>query len=126
MMIRLASLALIAAIVGTLLGEFGFRSKKLFALLSFVIIISGVIEPLSDTITRISSLSELYGVGEGAKCIVKTVGAGYLFGFVSDVCAELGETGIQKAVSLAGRIEMFLIAFPFYEKAIRLGIELLE
>ena len=40
------------------------------------------------------------------------------------VCTELGEAGIAKAFSLCSRIEMLVIALPYFMELWRIGAEL--
>ena len=54
------------------------------------------------------------------------MGLGYVFGFTSEICSELGEGVIASAVTAAGRVQIFLVAYPYFEKIIKLGVELLE
>lgn len=123
---RVCALALIAVILLSLLGELGFKSKRLFATLCTVILLSALIQPLSDLLSRLGLLSESAGISEAAACALKAVGLGYIFGFTSDVCLSLGESGIASAVQLIGRVQIFLVAWPFFEKIIDLGSELLK
>lgn len=123
---RVCALALIAVILLSLLGELGFKSRKLFAALCTVIVLSFLTEPLAELLSRLGALSETAGITEAASCALKAVGLGYIFGFTSDVCLSLGEGGIASAVQLVGRVQIFLVAWPFFEKAIALGTELLR
>ena len=54
------------------------------------------------------------------------LGVGYVFGIVSDICEEMGERGISSAVINAGRIEIFLLIFPYFKKILEMGIGLLR
>ena len=123
---RIAAFALICAVLGALLDGLGFKSRRLFSVLSFVLLIGAVAQPLSKIFGGILSFSNAAGIGEGAEAAVKAVGLGYLFGFVSDVCTSLGESGIASAVIIVGRVEIFLVAYPFFEGIMNLGMELLK
>ena len=126
MIMRISAIALLTAIVGVCLSELGFRSKGLFSLLTLVIIFSSISGRVEDIISRMLELSSLSGVGDAVECIVKTVGAGYLFTFCSEVCQQLGEATLARAVTFAGRVEILIIAFPFFEKSIKLCLELIQ
>lgn len=123
---RVCALALLAAIFGAMLQEFGFRSKRLFITFCLLLLLSAASEPLNKIFEGISSLSALAGVSEAAKCALKAVGLGYVFGITSDICRELGETGIASAVTVVGRLEIFLVVFPYFEETVKLGVELLK
>ena len=122
---RVCALALIAVILLALLGEMGVKSRRLFATLCIILILSLLIAPLSDLISRLGLISETAGISEAASCALKAVGLGYIFGFTSDVCLSLGENGIASALQLVGRVQIFLVSWPFFEKMIQLGGELL-
>ena len=122
---RIAAFALICAVLGALLDGLGFKSRRLFSVLSFVLLIGAVAQPLSKIFGGILSFSSAAGIGEGAEAAVKAVGLGYLFGFTSEICQALGESTLASAVSIVGKIEIFLVAYPFFEGIMKLGAELL-
>ncbi len=126
MIARICCAALLVAILSALLSELGFRQKRLFVVLSLVLVISMLVEGIADLFSSALSLADSAGLTDAAKCAVKAVGLGYVFGFTADVCEELGERGIANAVTVGARIEIFLIALPYFEKTMRLGIELLK
>lgn len=55
---------------------------------------------------------------------IKAVGIGYTSGIVADVCRELGEGGIAKAVTSASKIEIVLVALPHLYEISELAIGL--
>ena len=61
-----------------------------------------------------------------AECALKIVGAGYLFGICSDIAAELGEPLVSKGLLTVGRVEILLIAMPYFVGAVQLGAELVK
>ena len=118
--------ALLVAILSALLAELGFKQKRLFTVLSLVLIFSFMAGGIGKMLSSALSLAEAAELTDAAKCAVKAVGLGYVFGFTADVCEELGEKGIANAVTVGARIEIFLVALPYFEKAMQLGIELLK
>ena len=126
MMLRACALALLAVILGAVLSELGFKSKKLFSVLGALLIISLLGENVSGLIGRLCAFSEMAGIGDAAKCALKVVGLGYVFGFTADVCRELGEGGVASAVGIVGRVETFLVVMPYFEKTLELGAGLLK
>ena len=123
---RIAAFALVCAGLGALLEGLGFKSRRLFSVLAFVLLIGAIAQPLSEILQGLLSFSSAAGIGEGAEAAVKAVGLGYLFGFVSDICTGLGESSLASAVIIVGRLEIFLVAFPFFEGIMNLGMELLK
>ena len=117
--------ALLLTFCALLLRSLGWKGVPCFIALCLVLILS----QLSDGIHKItSSLTSLTNYGELTEILrgaVKIVGVGYLFGICSDVCRELGENGIAKAVEIVGRVEIIIVVMPFLMDIINLGVELL-
>ena len=125
MIFAVCSFALIAAILCALLREFGFRSVKVFASLCLVLLLCAIAEPLGELFSSVRGITDAAGVSEAADCALRAVGLGYIFGFTGDLCESFGEGGIASAVSMVGRVQIFLLALPYFEKVIDLGLELL-
>lgn len=126
MIIRAAVLAILCALLCALLDGAGFKSKGLFATLCILIMFVGLADSLSELFSGIMSLAERTGIREAASCSIRVVGLGYIFGITSDLCDSLGERAIASAVTMVGRIQIFLVAYPYFEKIISLGIELIK
>ena len=126
MMLKLSFAALLVAMLAALLSELGFRQKKLFVTLSLVVIFSLLADALGQILSSVTNVASLEGISDCAKSAIKAVGVGYVLGFASDICDELGEKGLSSAVSIAARIEIFLIALPYFEKVIRLGVDFIK
>jgi stage III sporulation protein AD len=77
-------------------------------------------------------MSDIVGIASGAdlsepvSVILKIIGLGYLFGISADICRELGEGGIAKALEVAGRVEIILLSVPDLIKTLNLGVGLIE
>ena len=123
---KICAIGLLSAILSAFLGEMGFKSKKLLSLLAILLLLGTMNDGIAVIMGKILPFSDTVGISEACKSALKTVGLGYLFGFTADVCAELGETGVSKAVSIAGRVEIILVALPYFEKTIELGMKLLK
>lgn len=123
---RIVAFALLSAILGALLEGLGFKSKRLFSVLAFVLLMGAVVQPISRIFNGIIAFSDTAGIGDAARAGAKAVGLGYLFGFASDICQGLGEGSLASMVIMVGRIEIFLVAYPFFEGIMKLGMELLK
>ena len=126
MIARILAVALLCALVGALLDGLGFKSKKLFAILCALMLFSALIEPLGRLFGGLASLLERTGLSDALTCALRVVGIGYAVGFTADICKELGENLVATALTVVGRIEIFICAYPYFEKLILLGMELLE
>ncbi len=125
-MLRVCAAALICSLLCALLDGLGYRSKGLFATLCAIIILSLLGESLSRLFSGITSLADLTGITEAASCALKAIGLGYVFGITADICDSLGEKMISSAVTAIGRIQIFLVAYPYLEKTVALGLKLIE
>jgi hypothetical protein len=123
---KICLVGLLTAILAYFLGEMGFKNKKLLSLLAILLLLCGMKDGAGKLVDKILSFSEVAGIGDACRSALKTVGLGYLFGFTSDVCTELGESGVAKAVNVVGKIEIMLVVLPYFEKTLTLGLELLK
>ena len=125
MMLKICAVAILSVILYAALDSLGFKSKGLFAALCSLMILSALGDSLSSLFGSVLSIAERTGISDAASCALRAVGLGYVFGFTADVCSSLGEGVIAKAVTAVGRVQIFLVAYPYFEKMIALGVELL-
>ena len=118
--------ALICVMMSVLLDGLGFRAKRLFVCLTVIIMMIGLVSSLSKVFDPILNIARDVGIGEVADKSLRAVGLGYVFGFTSDICSSLGETTLASLVTAVGRVEIFLIALPYFVKTVELGIKLLS
>lgn len=125
MILKACALGLIAAVTGQLLGEGGFKGKRFFSVLCIIGILVFVVDGVASLATELSGFigDDAMGV---AKCAVKIVGAGYIFGISADIAGELGEGGISKALLAVGRVEIIVMSFPYFKNLFELGVELIK
>lgn len=123
---KICLFALVGVLLNALLDRAGFKPKALLTLLCAILMLISVADGLSGVIGRFFSLSEKAGITDAATCALKAVGLGYIFGFTAETCASLGEPMLSSMVTLAGRVQIFLLAYPYFEKIINLGLDLLE
>ena len=123
---KICLFAIVGVIINSLLDRLGFKSKAIFTLLCLVLMLISLTEGLGGVYGDLIALADKAGITDAASCAVKAVGLGYIFGFTSEICSSLGEGVIASVVTLAGRIQIFLLAYPYFEKIIDLGVALLE
>ena len=126
MMSKICAIGLLGAILAAFLGELGFKNKRLVSLLTAIVLFGSLKDGIATYVERIVGLSEIAGIGDACLCSLKAVGLGYLFGFSSDLCEELGEGSVARAITVVGKVEIMLVALPYFEKTISLGVELLQ
>ena len=118
--------AVISVLLCAILDGLGFKSKGLFATLSAIILFTVLGESLGKLFSGILSIAERTGITEAATCALRAIGLGYIFGITSDICDSMGERTIAAAVTVIGRIQIFLVSYPYFEKIITLGLELMK
>lgn len=123
MTLKLCFLGLIVAFCAVLLKNFGWRGAPVFAALGIVALLSDIPAFFSDAFKLFDAWQ---GLSESAAAIFKIVGIGYLFGISSDICRELGESGISSALTLVGRFEIIAVALPFISEIFALALSLVS
>ena len=121
--VKVIAYVLMTLFLGVVLRELGFKGSRLVILLGTVSILGASVLYLGETVSAISAITD-----KGNECAVamlKIVGVGYAFGICSDVCRDLGESGLSGAVCLFGRVEILMISLPFIKEIIEEGVKLL-
>ncbi len=126
MIAKICLFALACGLLAALLQSLGYKSKGLFATLSALLIFSAIGGGLADIFGGILSLTEGAGITDAVRSALKVIGLGYIFGFTSDVLLSLGEGLIASAVTVAGRVQMMLAIYPYIDRVVKLGVELLS
>ena len=125
MNIEIVGAALTLAVIVFMLREVGFRGAPIIAVISALLLLIRSVEiygSLKDSILALPEGALESGVLES---MLKVTGLTYLYGISSDVCRDLGESGISRALEVAGRVEIALIAAPYIKEIIMLGSELI-
>ena len=123
--LELIGIALIAALLGYLLRQVGFKGASLisaFAALGLSLVgIMGAAERMAGLLPTEMS-GEVSALADSA---FKIVGVGQISGLLSDFLSEIGEAGVGKALLVLGRVEIFIISAPFILDMLELSKELL-
>jgi stage III sporulation protein AD len=114
--LRICGAAILLGIAAFLLRELGWRGAAAFSVFGAAVFFTFLADGLSDVAGGISRISELGGMTELAGQIMKILGASYIFGIASDICADLGEKTVASVLVAVGRVEIFLIALPYFIK----------
>ena len=105
-----AALALLSASGAVIIKSLGFRASGVMTAAVITLMLSSMLTsalPVFDFFDTLPKALTPY-----AESAIKAVGIGYISGIVSDICRELGEGGIAKAVASAAKIEIVLVAMP--------------
>ena len=126
MISKAIGVALVSAILSALLDGLGFKSRRLFSTLSAIIVMVGLVSSVSELLESVMKIACDTEIAEAADKATRAVGLGYVFGFTSDICNSLGESTLASLVTAVGRVEIFLLALPYFVKTIEVGVELLS
>lgn len=119
------AVAIVSCVMCVLLDGLGFRSRGLLTTLCALMILSALTSSLGKISGDILSLAERSGILDAATVALRAIGLGYVVGITADVCAGLGEGMLSTAVITVGRVQIFMVAYPYLQKIINLGIELI-
>ena len=119
------AMALVLAISLYLLGRLGLRDVGVYAAVGAAFVISAVAQPLKDAVSSMIPLAD--GVGEDALVsVTKALSLGYLTGLCADLCEDLGQTGISRALIFGGRAMIFSLSVPYFIKLVEFAKGLLS
>ena len=123
---EIIALSLICVFLALILKEIGFKGARLLSTVAMVAIIFAATEGIGSLRRLVFDAASVGGVENEAKCILKIIGVGYVYGICADVCREIGENGVANAVQVAGRVEILLISAPFIAEIISLSTGLIS
>lgn len=122
MILRVIGIALLSAICAFLLRGLASRAAPIYASLAAIVVLALCKDGVDGVISSVLGVASSINISEPVSVILKIIGLGYLFGISADICRELGEGGIAKALEVAGRVEIFSLSVPYLVKTLNLGI----
>jgi len=126
LIVKLISFALVGALSLFLLREFGWRGAPVFCAVAALGALSFIL-PYFKTVREVfGDYAESYGLSTVSRAVLKVVGIGYLGGITADVCTDLCAGSIANAVVTVTRLEILLVAVPYFVEILRLGVSLIE
>ncbi len=125
-MFKFLGIALLLLVTAMLLKSFGWRGAPIFAAIGAQLLLSEAVAGIASILESDVFFGLGYDIEKPIRAALKILGLGYLFGIVSDICRELGESGIAKAVEVVGRVEIIAVTLPFFEEIIRVGVGLIK
>ena len=117
---------MILAVSAFLLKSFGWRGAPVFTAVALALFIAEAEGELEYIFSQVKKIGKESGIDDALSAAIKVLGIGYLFGICADICRELGEAGIAKAVEIVGRVEIIAIVVPYFEEIIKVGIGLVK
>lgn len=122
----LLGLALICAAASLILKNFGWRGAPVLVCVCIVGMFSLFSSAFAEIRGGIGEIVKSADIGEYADAVLKIIGIGYLYTIGCDLCTELGEVGIAKAITMGGRLEIILIAVPYFSEMLNAAVRLFE
>lgn len=126
MILKLIGAALVLTVSAFLLKNFGWRGTPIFTAIALVLFIAEAQGELEYIFSSIKKIGIESGIEDALSSAIKVLGIGYLFGICADICRELSEAGIAKAVEVVGRVEIIAVVVPYFEEIIKVGIGLVK
>ena len=125
MILKIFGLAILLSMTAFLLRSFGWRGAPVFASVALVILLTEASGLLRAVLHSVRDIGAVAGLAEPVRAALKVLGLGYLYGICADVCRDLSEAGIAKAVEAVGRVEIVAVIMPYFEEIIKVGVELI-
>lgn len=122
---KIFGLAILLSLTAFLLRSFGWRGAPVFASVALVMLLTEASGVLETVLLSVRDIGVGAGVAEPVRAALKVLGLGYLYGICADVCRDMSEAGIAKAVEAVGRVEIVAVIMPYFEEIIRVGVELI-
>lgn len=111
--VRYAALGLLICVLSLLLREAGFRGSRLVSILGVVALVGAALTSMEGVMELLSLSERIEGGADQLAAILKIVGAGIIFGMVTDMARDMGEPGVASALSVVGRVEIFALSVPY-------------
>ena len=123
-MTEFVGVALISAASAYVLDTLGFRGTRLYlgfvSLVMLIVTLDGAGELLNS----------LFGLGASKLALdiggvaLKVLGLGYIGGFFSDFCMQLGAVSVADGLTLFTRVEILSAVMPYFLNVVKLSGEL--
>ena len=107
------------------LRELGWRGAPILALICVSVLLIRTVSLWGEAFGMLSDTVSVSGAADAVVSMLKITGLTYLYGISSDICRELGENGIAKVLDAVGRVEIILVAIPYFKEIITMGVGLI-
>ncbi len=123
-MTEFVGVAVVCAVCGYILDTLGFRGTRVY--LAFVsalllIVTLGAASPLISELMSFSRGELTADIGASA---LRVLGIGYIGGFFSEFCTQLGAKGAADGLTLFARVQMLGVVMPHFLDILRSAGEL--
>ncbi len=125
-LLKICGGALIAAGCAFLIKESSKGGAVSAAIIGLTVIMGTVLTGLFSVISPLKEAMSENGVSDYVNVMFKGLGIGITVKLTSDICSDLGESGIADCVELAGRTEILILCMPILIKILNSVKELLS
>ena len=119
-LIKVAAVGVIGAIIAAMLKDWKNEFSIYVVFATGIGILIFVLDTMQNVILDFYSL--VVGSGIDADIytgIFKIIGIGYVTEYASEICQDSGSKSIGSKIELAGKVTVFVMAFPIFQKLIQ-------
>lgn len=113
--LRICGAALLLAVSGAILGEISQRARLPVRLSGTVVLYGGVLLLLLPLLVRLGDMTEGYGIAPYVELLLRCLGVALLAQIVSDLCRDVGESGLSSLVEMAAKALILFSLLPTLE-----------
>ena len=113
-MSEFVGIAVISAVCGFLLEQLGFGGTRLYLSFVSVILMLVCIRAAAPIISGIMGFSPSGTAADVGAAALRVLGIGYVGGFFSDFCAQLGAKSASDGLLLFTRIQILAVVMPYF------------
>ncbi len=110
--VKLVCVGLTLAMTVYLLSRLGRTEAPVYGAVGVVLLLSMGMQPVKEAVEMLLPLGQ--GVGEDAlSSVAKALSIGYLCGISADLCEDLGQAAVSRALIFGGRALIFSLSVPY-------------
>ncbi len=119
-LLRLVSVALVAALAALLLRRDQPALAGLLGSVGLLLLVGPVIARLREAVSPMKDLLSGTGFDRYGGVMLKALGVGITVRLAGDTCRDAGEERLAGGLELAGRLEILLLCLPLVEELLRM------
>lgn len=114
--LKICGATLICAICCMILKKFDGPFSSSASIICTVLLAAAAMGAVGKIVSFVSETSAGMPMAPYLPCVWKSVGVMFVTEYSAQVCEEAGEVNLAKALCIAGRIEMTVIALPLFSE----------
>lgn len=113
-------------IISFFVKEINKEAASLLSLLSGILVLKYGFNILESYIPNIEALFQNTDIYQYYDTLLKTFGISSVVKITSDSCRDLGENSLASKIETMGKIELFVISIPLFEKIMEISKQILS